>query len=119
MTIQGKWIKTIAKGANPEINTVWTIHEGVLHVYEKNIRTNEVKLMQGKVNGEYVSSYNVPKQLTAKEINKRYKNVYVQVNETYNENERQWLYEVVKTSKTIRENMTLGQDVGTALAYTR
>lgn len=37
----------------------------------------------------------------------------------YDYEKNQYMYEVYKTSKVIKENMTLGQDVGTDLAYKR
>lgn len=46
--IQGIWIKTTGDKTRPYINRIHTIHGGVLHVWEKNIHTNEVKLLQGK-----------------------------------------------------------------------
>jgi rhamnogalacturonyl hydrolase YesR len=59
------------------------------------------------------------KQLTQQQVNKKYKNTYVEVREEYDYSEGIYLYEVLKTSKVIKENMTLGQDVGTSLAYSR
>jgi len=58
-------------------------------------------------------------KLTQAQIAKKYKNTYVEVLDSYCYDTRQYLYEVVKTSKTTRENMTLGQDLGTDLEYTR
>ncbi len=57
--------------------------------------------------------------LTKEQINRKYKGIYVEINSTYDYSTQKNTYEVVKTSKTIRENMTLGQDVGTNLEYTR
>ena len=57
-------------------------------------------------------------KLTADQVNKKYKGRYVELGTTYDYENQQWLYEVRKTSKTIRENMTLGEDVGTSLEYT-
>lgn len=42
-----------------------------------------------------------------------------QINKRYDYKNQQWLYEVHKTSKVIRENMTLGEDVGTNMEYRR
>ena len=57
--------------------------------------------------------------LTKDQVNKKYKNVYVEIRETYDWDKRITLYDIIRTSRTIRENTTLGQDVGTALEYTR
>lgn len=59
------------------------------------------------------------KILKKEQVNRKYKGIYVEFLSTYDYSEGVNLYEVVKTSKTIRENMTLGQDVGTPLEYTR
>lgn len=59
------------------------------------------------------------KVLTQAQINKKYKNIYIEFQSTYDYSTGQNSYEIIKTSKTIRENMTLGQDVGTNLEYTR
>lgn len=58
-------------------------------------------------------------KLTQSQVNKKYNNRYIEVLQTYDYSAQEWLYEVVKTSKSIRENMTLGQDIGTSVAYTR
>lgn len=59
------------------------------------------------------------KKLTQAQVNKKYKNIYIEISSTYDYSEGQNLYEIIKTSKTIRENMTLGQDVGTSMEYRR
>ena len=59
------------------------------------------------------------KKLTQAQIAKKYENTYVEVLDSYCYQTRQYLYEVVKTSKTIRENMTMGKDLGTDLEYCR
>ena len=59
------------------------------------------------------------KKLTQNQVNKKYKNIYIEILSTYDYSEGQNLYEIIKTSKTIRENMTLGQDVGTSMEYCR
>lgn len=59
------------------------------------------------------------KLLTKEQVNRKHKNVYIEINSTYDYSLGKYFYEVVRTSKTIRENMTLGQDVGTNLEYTR
>lgn len=58
-------------------------------------------------------------KLTAKQVNKKYKGRYVELGTTYDYENQQWLYEIIKTSKVIKENMTLGEDVGTPLEYQR
>ena len=61
------------------------------------------------------------KKMTAKEINKKYKGIYVEVYQLpmWDNKNGETLYEVRKKSKVIRENTTLGEDVGTAFEYTR
>lgn len=59
------------------------------------------------------------KALTKAQVNKKYKGKYIEVLESYDYSLGVNLYEVVKVSSTIRENMTLGEDVGTSLAYCR
>jgi hypothetical protein len=59
------------------------------------------------------------KTLTKEQVNKKYKGCYVEMLKTYDYGKKQSLYEIIKTSKTIRENMTLGEDVGTSLEYCR
>lgn len=56
---------------------------------------------------------------TAKEINKKYKNRYIEFRQVFDYQTKQWNYEVIKVYKNIHENTTLGQDVGTLLQYTR
>lgn len=57
--------------------------------------------------------------LTRQQVNKKYKGKYVEILKTYDYSLGDYLYEVVKVSSTIRENMTLGEDVGTSLEYCR
>ena len=59
------------------------------------------------------------KKLTQNQVNKKYKNIYIEISSTYDYSEGQNLYEIIKTSKVIKENMTLGQDVGTSMEYCR
>jgi len=54
------------------------------------------------------------KKLTSEQVNKKYRGKYVDVYRDYT-----GLYEVRKVYKTIHENTTLGEDVGTAIAYRR
>jgi len=58
-------------------------------------------------------------QLTKQQVNKKYKGKYVEILSTYDYSLGITLYEVIKVSSTIRENMTLGEDVGTSLEYYR
>ena len=59
------------------------------------------------------------KLLTQEQVNKKYKGKYIEFISTYDYATRQYMYEVFRTSKTIRENMTLGEDVGTVREYRR
>jgi hypothetical protein len=51
------------------------------------------------------------KTLTKEQINKKYKGYYVEMLKTYDYEKKKSLYEIKKISKTIRENMTLCEDV--------
>ncbi len=57
--------------------------------------------------------------MTQAQVNKKYKDKYIQFNKDYDYTNKQRIYRVTKTSKTIRENMTLWQDVGTSMEYCR
>jgi len=57
--------------------------------------------------------------LTQQQVNKKYKGKYIEVLSTYDYSEQRNMYEVLEVSSTIKENMTLGQDVGTSLEYRR
>lgn len=59
------------------------------------------------------------KTLTAKEIKRKYKDKYLDIYEVFDYDTKQSKYEIRKVYDTIHENTTLGQDVGTELAYTR
>lgn len=59
------------------------------------------------------------KLLNAKQVNKKYKDKYIEIIKTYDYSNQEWLYEVTKVHKTIHENSTLGQDVGTSMEYMR
>lgn len=60
------------------------------------------------------------RKLTKSQVNKKYKGKYISFTKTYDYANKQWLYEVnEKTFKEIRENTTLGEDVGTNLEYSR
>jgi len=58
-------------------------------------------------------------QLTKQQVNKKYKGKYIEVLSSYDYSLGITLYEVIKVSSVIRENMTLGEDVGTSLEYCR
>ncbi len=57
--------------------------------------------------------------MTKKEINKRYFNKYIEISKTYDYKKKEWDYVVNRVYDKIHENTTLGQDVGTAMEYTR
>jgi hypothetical protein len=59
------------------------------------------------------------KKYTKQQINKKYKGRYIEFIRTYDYTNNQDLYEIIKTSKNVRENMTLGEDVGTSLEFCR
>lgn len=59
------------------------------------------------------------KKLTLEQVQKKYKNKYILVSYSYDYSEGCNMYIVHKVSNVIKENMTLGQDVGTLLAYRR
>ena len=59
------------------------------------------------------------KLLTASQVQKKYKDKYIDIYQTYDYTDQRWMYEVRKVYSTIHENTTLGQDVGTTLEYTR
>lgn len=54
------------------------------------------------------------KTYTKEQVNKKYKGVYIEITKRYD-----GLIEVYKTSRIIKENMTLGEDVGTPMEYRR
>ena len=56
---------------------------------------------------------------TKEQVNKKYYNKYVEVLGNFDYSKGIWLYKILKTSKTEKENMSLGQDVGTPLEYSR
>ncbi len=57
--------------------------------------------------------------MTQHEINRKYKGIYIEFTTYYDYSIKQFLYTVIKKYKTIRENTTLGEDVGTEHEYTR
>ena len=58
-------------------------------------------------------------KLTKEQVNKKYEGRYVELYRTYDYEKQCDMYEIRKTSKEIRENMTLGEDVGTDMEYRR
>lgn len=59
------------------------------------------------------------KLFTQEQIQKKYKGKYVEVYRTLDWKTGEAMFEIRKVSKFIRENMTLGEDVGTSMAYRR
>lgn len=59
------------------------------------------------------------KTLTKEQVNKKYKDQYIEIYKTYDYENQRWLYKIGKTFKELHENTTLGQDVGTELEYGR
>ena len=59
------------------------------------------------------------KTYTQQQINKKYAGKYVEVGKAYDYSKQCWNYEVRKVYKDIRENTTLGEDLGTELEYRR
>lgn len=57
--------------------------------------------------------------LTKEQVNKKYKGRYVEIMSTYDYATGQYMYEIIKSYKTIHENTTLGEDVGTSMEYCR
>lgn len=59
------------------------------------------------------------KKYTKEQIKRKYKGKYIEVTKEFNYEKKQWEYEIIKTSKNIKENMTLGEDLGTEIEYCR
>jgi hypothetical protein len=57
--------------------------------------------------------------LTQKQVNKKYKGKYISFQSSYNYQTGQNEYSNIKCFKTIHENTTLGEDVGTSFEYRR
>ena len=53
------------------------------------------------------------------QVNKKYKGKYVEVTRHFDYIAGEPTFTVHKVSSTIKENMSLGEDIGTPLAYTR
>lgn len=58
-------------------------------------------------------------KLTKEQVNKKYKDKYVDFYGTFDYSTKEYVYEIRKVYKEIHENTTLGQDVGTSLEYCR
>lgn len=58
-------------------------------------------------------------KLTREQVNRKYAGKYIEIYKTFDYSSHKWLYEVGKVYKEIHENTTRGEDVGTALEYTR
>jgi len=59
------------------------------------------------------------KTLTKEQVNKKYRGKYVEFIETYDYTTGKTMYKILNVYKTIHENTTLGEDVGTDLEYCR
>ena len=57
--------------------------------------------------------------MTKEQANKKYAGKYVEMAKSWDYQSNRWDYEIKKTSKTIRENMTRGEDIGTEMEYRR
>lgn len=57
--------------------------------------------------------------MTLTQVNKKYKGKYIQFEKRWDFEKRQFNYKVLKAFSQIRENTTLGEDVGTSLEYCR
>ena len=59
------------------------------------------------------------KLFTLEQIQKKYKNKYIEVNRKLDYESGEARFEVLRAYSVIHENTTLGQDLGTELAYKR
>lgn len=57
--------------------------------------------------------------MTQSQVNKKYKGQYVEFTKQYDYKKQVWDYTIQCAYRSIRENTTLGEDVGTLLEYTR
>lgn len=57
--------------------------------------------------------------MTKEQVNKKYKWKYIQFKRVFDYDKKIDMFEITKTSKTIKENMTLWEDVWTAREYRR
>lgn len=57
--------------------------------------------------------------LTQEQIQKKYKDIYIDVYRFHDWESGELRFKVRGKSKVIKENMSLGQDVGTSMAYRR
>lgn len=59
------------------------------------------------------------KLYTKEQVNKKFKNFYINICKIYDYEKQKYFYEVRNVYKNIHENTTLGQDVGTNFEYQR
>ena len=59
------------------------------------------------------------KLFTLEQVQKKYKNKYIEVNRRLDYASGEVRFEVLRAYSVIHENTTLGQDLGTELAYRR
>ena len=57
--------------------------------------------------------------MSKEEVNKKYCGKYVEITKSYNHIKERNEYVVLKAYSKIRENTTLGEDVGTPMEYCR
>ena len=57
--------------------------------------------------------------MTQKQVNKKYKGQYVEFTKQYNYENQAWEYTIQSAYRSIRENTTLGEDIGTAMEFRR
>lgn len=59
------------------------------------------------------------KRYTLKQVQNKFRDKYVDVYRVFDYSSGDVMFEIKKVYDTIHENTTLGQDLGTELAYTR
>jgi hypothetical protein len=59
------------------------------------------------------------KPMTKEQVNKKYKGQYVEVTKQYDYQKQAWEYTIQCAYRSIRENTTLGEDVGTEFEFRR
>jgi hypothetical protein len=58
-------------------------------------------------------------KMSKNEVNKKYRGKYVEIEKSYDHIKKCYEYIVLKSYNKIRENTTLGEDVGTPMEYCR
>jgi hypothetical protein len=58
-------------------------------------------------------------KMSKDEVNKKYRGKYVEIAKSYDHIKKCYKYIVLKSYSKIRENTTLGEDVGTPMEYCR